>query len=170
MTDFDSFNKMLIYASNVLHRNIIKENVIQSLMEVRYDKYISPVKLDENVSDYNNFKDYLLDPSHDFFEIKAYEECRSDWSEKDMEDLKQGKDVLILVDFNTGDAFNVIYKNNRKCISCPANLPFKKGHTLDVMVHYYRQNKYNIEDTFSRYNEFIRRENCYLKNLKNRNF
>lgn len=166
MTDFDSFNKMLIYASNVLHRNITKENVMQSLMEVRYDKYISPVKLDENVSDYNNFKDYFLDPSHDFFEIKAYEECRFDWSEKDMEDLKQGKDVLILVDFNTGDAFNVIYENNRKCISCPANLPFKKSHTLDVMIHYYRQNKYKIEDTFSRYNEFIRRENCYLKNLK----
>lgn len=55
---------------------------MQSLMEVRYDKYISPVKLDEYVSDYNNYKDYFLDPSHDFFEIKAYEECRSDWSEK----------------------------------------------------------------------------------------
>lgn len=51
---------------------------------------------------------------------------------KDMEDLKQGKDVLILVDFNTGDAFNVIYENNHKCISCPANLPFKKGHTLNI--------------------------------------
>ena len=166
MTDFDSFNKMVIYANNVLHRDITKENVMQSLMEVRYDKYINPVKLDENVLDYNNYKKYFLDPDHDFFEIKAYEEFRSDWSQKDLEDLKQGKDVLILVDFNTGDAFDVIYKNNHKCIGNQISLPFNKSHTLDVMVYYYRQNKYNIESTFNHYNEIIRLENYYYRKFK----
>lgn len=166
MTDFDFFNKILIYANNVLHRNITKENVMQSLMELKYNKYINPVKLDENVLEYNNYKKYFLDPDHDFFEIKAYEECRSDWSQKDLEDLKQGKDVLILVDFNTGDAFNVIYNHNHKCIGRPVNLPLNKSRTLDVMAYYYKQNKYDIEARFSHYNEIIRHNNYYYNESK----
>jgi hypothetical protein len=116
--------------------------------------------------DYNNYKKYFLDPDHDFFEIKAYEEYRSDWSQKDLEDLKQGKDVLILVDFNTGDAFNVIYNDNHKCVGRPVNFPCSKSFTLEAMVYYYRQNKYEIESTFSRYNEIIRRDNYYYRKLK----
>lgn len=166
MTDFDFFNKMLIHANNVLHRNITEENVMQSLMEVRYNKYINPVKIDENLLDYNNYKKYFLDPDHDFFEIKAYEEYRSDWSQKDLEDLKQGKDVLILVDFNTGDAFSVVYNDNHKCVGRPVNFPCSKSFTLEAMVYYYRQNKYEIESTFSHYNEIIRRDNYYYRKLK----
>lgn len=170
MTDFDFFNSMLIYAGNVLHRNITEENVMQSLMEVMYNKYINPVKLDENVLDYNDYKERFLDPDHDFFEIKAYEECRSDWSQKDLEDLKQGKDVLVLVDFNNGDAFNVTYNNNHKCIGSPVNLSCKGSFTLEAMTYYYRQNKYDIENTFSRYNATIRRDNYFYRKSKNCKF
>lgn len=166
MTDFDFFNDTLIQASNVLHRNITEKNVMQSLMEIMYNKYICPVKFDEGLLDYNNYRERSLDPDHDFFEIKAYEECRSDWSQKDLEDLKQGKDVLVLVDFNNGDAFNVTYNDNHKCIGRPVNLPFSKSFTLEAMTYYYWRNKYDIENMFRRYNETIRRDNYYYRKCK----
>lgn len=170
MNDFDNFNRLLIYANNVLHRNITNENVVQSLMEVRYNKYINPVKLnDEKLLDYNNYEKYHLDRNHDFFEIKAYEECRSDWSQKDLEDLKQGKDVLILVDFNTGNVFDVKYKDGHKYIGKPINVSFRASRDLDAIMYYYQHNKYEIENTFNHYNSIIWQDNFYYKKLRDAN-
>lgn len=162
--------------------NLTEDNVVRTVMEYKFNMFIKPINMKARCtdnelhpampwSDYGNYPKYYLNPEHEFFEIKVNGTRKDGWCMQDWDDLKYGKDVLVLVDVNSEVAYHVCRQGNESNHSennnCPGRMavgkPFLTELPKDIqrIVDYYKQNKCYILNEFALESKKYQEESAY---------
>lgn len=169
--------------------NLTENNVVRTVMEYQFNKFIKPIDMNARCtdkelhpampwSDYGNYPSYCLNPEHEFLEIKINGTRKDGWCMQDWDDLKYGKDVLILVDVNSEIAYHVCRQGNEYNHSennnCPGRMAvgeqFQGELPKDIqrIVDYYKRNKDSILNDFILENGRYQEE-CAFNEIKKLN-
>ena len=172
-----------IDAKKFVGKSYLTENdVVQTIMEYYFNKFIKSIDMkarcaDKDLhpampwSDYGNYEDYYLNPEHEFFEIKINGTRKDGWCMQDWDDLKRGKDVLMLVDFTDEIAYHVGRQGNeynhsennccpgRMCVGKPFNDYLPKD--IQYIVDFYKKHRYDVLNDFVRENAMYKQEWAY---------
>ena len=99
-----------------------KYNVVSAVIKAKFDKWINRVNLetinpDDNLNcaepwhDYGNYKG-IINPKHVCFTYKVNGSNSRGWGGNDWDDMRRGKLVLALIDFNDRVAYRVCREGN----------------------------------------------------------
>lgn len=154
-----------INASKCVSSYLSDNNVVTAMIKAKLDKWVNQINLDiinpdDNLNcaepwhDYGNYKG-VINPKHVCFTYKVNGSYSRGWGGNDWDDMRRGKLVLALIDFNDRVAYRVCREGNeynhsenndcpgRDAIAEKIEMPDGANEIIDF---YWKEHDYIIND------------------------